>query len=246
MKHKQLAIYITAGYPNLNDTAKLIHALSDAGVDMIEIGMPYSDPVADGPVIQMSSKKSLDNGLTMDLLFTQIAESRLRTSVPLIYMGYLNQILQYGPEKFVDRCRELSIPGVIIPDLPMEVYESTYKSLFEANGVKISFLVTPLTSRERIIKADSLSTLFLYIVSQNTLTGSGMGNVESREAYFKRLQSYNLKSRKMIGFGIKNRDDVRLSSSYADGVIIGSAFISSLKSGWTDLEVKNLIDGLRT
>lgn len=224
-----LNIYLTAGYPNLNNTVEIVRELEAAGVDMIELGMPFSDPLADGPTIQSSSKLALDNGMTMGLLFDQVKEIRKFSEMPIIWMGYLNPIMQYGVEPFLAAASEAGIDGFIIPDLPMEIYEESYQSLFEEYEMKISFLVTPQTSDARIRQADRLSSAFLYVVSQASITGKKADMQSSQLAYFQRLCNLDLDSPRLIGFGIHDKASFDAVQAYANGGIIGSAFIRSLE-----------------
>ncbi len=224
-----LNIYFTAGFPELQDTEKIIKELDDVGVDLIELGMPYSDPLADGETIQRSSSKALKNGLQLDLLFQQIKNARKSTDIPIMLMGYYNQILQYGPEKFFDKCNESQIDGLIIPDVPMDYYANHLQEELERREIMMTFLITPETSDERIKQADTLSSAFLYVVSKSSITG-GVNNVTSKqENYFNRLNQLNLKAPRLIGFGIHDRDTFIKASRNANGAIIGSAFIRMLE-----------------
>lgn len=223
-----LNIYFTAGYPQLEDTEQIIQCLAENGVDMVEIGMPYSDPMADGPTIQQSSKEALENGLTLELLFKQVASARKSTQIPFILMGYLNQMIQYGESAFLDACVQSGIECLIIPDLPPELYASDYQTLFEEKGVSVVFLVTPQTSESRIRYIDGLSQSFIYVVSDSSITGSSKDLSEGQIAYFQRIQSMNLKNPCMIGFGISDKQSFDQATQYASGAIIGSAFIKAL------------------
>ena len=182
-----LNIYFTAGYPQLQDTTTIIRALEEAGVDLIEIGMPYSDPLADGPTIQESGTQAIKNGMTLDLLFQQIEEVRQHSEIPLVMMGYFNQVMQYGEEKFFKRVAEVGVDGLILPDLPIFEYETFYKDMLEANDLTISFLITPQTSEERIRKIDALTRGFIYMVSNSSITGAKTGISEAQLAYFNRV-----------------------------------------------------------
>ena len=223
-----LSIYFTAGYPELNDTQTTITELEKSGADLIEIGMPFSDPVADGPVIQHSSEIALQNGMSINLLFEQLKEIRKSISIPLILMGYLNPVMQYGIENFCQKCNDIGIDGTIIPDLPLEIYETEFKELFEQNSLSNIFLITPQTPDERIRKIDGLTTGFIYMVSSSSTTGiKGVANNE-QVAYFERISKMNLRSKRLIGFGISDKKTVVKASEYANGAIIGSAFVKSL------------------
>lgn len=230
-KEKQrniLSVFFTAGYPKLEDTVPTIEELVKNGVDMIEIGMPFSDPVADGPAIQHSSLVALKNGMSVKVLFEQLKDIRQSVNVPLILMGYLNPVLQYGMEAFCNKCREVGIDGLIIPDLPLSVYEEEYKSLFEANNLHNVFLITPQTSDERLRRIDEASSGFIYMVSSNSTTGVKQGVSDQQKSYFERIQSFGLKNPRLIGFGISNAETFRHACQYASGAIIGSAFVNAL------------------
>jgi tryptophan synthase alpha chain len=227
---KLLSIYFTAGYPNLDDTTKIISELEKSGVDLIEIGLPFSDPLADGPTIQASSTQALKNGMTSELLFEQVATIRETINVPLIIMGYFNPIMQFGVEQFCQKCHEVGIDGLIIPDLPLEIYESDYKALFEKYDLKNIFLITPQTSDERILKIDNLSNSFIYMVSSSSVTGNQTGFNEIQEKYFERIAAMNVKNPQVIGFGISDKTTFQQATKHQKGAIIGSAFITFLKN----------------
>ena len=226
-----LNIYFTAGYPNLDDTETIILQLEKAGADLIEIGVPFSDPLADGPTIQESGTAALENGMTLSLLFEQIEKVRQKTEIPLIMMGYFNQVMQYGEDKFIQKCVEVGVDGVILPDLPLFEYEKFYREKFEKAGLSISFLITPQTTPERIQKVDELTTGFVYVVADSSITGSSKGLSDAQLAYFQRIKEANLKSPTMIGFGISNKETFNSACQFANGAIIGSAFIRALSEG---------------
>lgn len=226
-----LNIYFTAGYPNLGDTQKILRTLDGCGADLIEIGMPYSDPLADGPTIQESGSLAIQNGMTLPILFEQIAEVRPHIKVPLILMGYFNQVMQYGEAAFFRKCREVGIDGLILPDLPLFEYETQYREMIQAEGLTISFLITPQTSEARIRKIDGLSQGFIYMVSDASITGEKQGISDGQIAYFERINAMELKIPRLIGFGIASREAFQTACSYANGAIIGSAFIKALKPG---------------
>ena len=230
---KILSIYFSAGYPNLNDTVQIIQDLEKNGIDMIEIGLPFSDPLADGPTIQASSTTALHNGMTTQILFDQLKDIRKSVFIPLVIMGYFNQMLQFGVEAFCAKCAEVGIDGLIIPDLPVDVYAEEYKATFDKYGLINVFLITPQTSDERIRFIDSVSSGFIYMVSSASVTGSsaGFGNVQ--EDYFKRIAKMNLKNPQIVGFGINNAETFNQATQYAKGAIIGSAFITHLKENGT-------------
>lgn len=227
---KLLSIYFTAGYPNLDDTVTIIQDLEKNGVDMIEIGLPFSDPLADGPIIQDSSTKALKNGMTTAVLFNQLKDIRKTVSIPLIIMGYFNPILQYGVEAFCKKCQEIGIDGLIIPDLPVDVYHDDYKETFETYGLLNIFLITPQTSDERIRFIDSVSNGFIYMVSSASVTGSQSGFGDDQKEYFKRICDMDLKNLQIVGFGIKDSTTFNQATEYSKGAIIGSAFIKFLSN----------------
>ena len=227
-KNKNLLnVYCTAGYPKLSSIAEILFALQQNGVDMIEVGMPYSDPIADGPVIQQSNMVAIENGMTIELLFEQLNSIKNTITVPLIMMGYLNPVLQYGLEKFCEDAAAAGIAGIILPDLPMYEYEELYAPLFKKYKLCFIFLITPQTSEERIKKADKLSSGFLYAVSSSSTTGSNLKK-EDKTAYFERIADIKLKNPLMIGFGINDRATFDTACNYASGAIIGSAYIKAL------------------
>ena len=228
-KNKNLLnVYCTAGYPKKGSTPEVLLALQDNGVDMIEVGMPYSDPIADGPVIQQSNMAAIENGMTIQFLFEQLNSVKDSITVPLIMMGYLNPVLQYGLEKFCEDAATAGISGIILPDLPMYEFEEVYAPIFKKHNLSFIFLITPQTSAERIKKADKLSSGFLYAVSSSATTGSN-SNTEDKTAYFERIARMDLKNPLMIGFGINNKATFETASSYAAGAIIGSAYIKALR-----------------
>ena len=224
-KDNILSIYFTAGFPELNSTAEIIKNLVSAGTDMIEIGLPFSDPLADGKTIQMSSKIALDNGISTNILFEQLKEIRDHVDIPLIIMGYFNPIFQFGVEEFCKKCNETGIDGLIIPDLPINIYLSDYKRIFEKNQLQNIFLITPQTSKKRIEYIDKNSDGFLYVVSSSSITGSTNKFDKKSIDYFRELEKMNLTTPKIIGFGISNNENFSIASKYSKGCIVGSAFI---------------------
>ncbi len=224
-----LSIFYTAGYPKLDDTATIARSLEKAGADIIEIGIPFSDPVADGPTIQASNKIALDNGMSVKLLLQQVKEIRKDVKIPIILMGYLNPVLQYGIEKFVKEAAANGVDGLILPDMPMDVYQHEYKDLFEKAGLTNTFLISPTTTEDRIKRIDALTSGFIYAVSASATTGAKVGFADEQISYFKRLSSYGLKNPFLIGFGISNKETFSTASSYCAGAIVGSAFINLLK-----------------
>ncbi|MFX0557289.1 tryptophan synthase subunit alpha [Maribacter sp. CXY002] len=225
---KLLSIYFTAGYPQLSDTVKIIQDLEKSGVDMIEIGLPFSDPLADGPTIQESSTAALKNGMTTRLLFEQLKDIRKSVSIPLILMGYFNPMLQYGVEEFCAKCQEIGIDGIIMPDLPLAIYQDEYDAIFKKYNLVNVFLITPQTSDERIRQIDAASDGFIYMVSSASVTGSKSGFGKEQEAYFERIDSLKLSNPQIVGFGIKDAETFKQATKTAKGAIIGSAFIKHL------------------
>ena len=228
-KKNVLNVYCTAGYPHLNSTVEVLTALQQNGADMIEIGMPYSDPLADGPVIQHSSMIALKNGMSITLLFEQLKSLRPAIQLPVILMGYMNPILQFGIEKFCAAAAAAGVDGVILPDLPIFEFQKTYQQLFEKHQLKFIFLVTPETGDERIRKIDSLSSGFLYAVSSSSTTGSNKV-ISDQPVYFKKLQDMHLRNPILVGFGIKDRPTFQSACTYTNGAIIGTAYIKALEN----------------
>ncbi len=231
-RKKVLNVYCTAGFPHLDSTLDVMKALEEEGVDIIELGIPYSDPLADGPVIQGSGAIALQNGMTIALLFEQLKEVRRTISVPIILMGYLNPLLQFGFENFCNKASEVGIDGLIIPDIPMFEYEDEYGAIVKKHGLDFIFLITPETGDERIKKLDSLSSGFLYAVSSSSVTGS-YKNLNEVEAYLKRLNGLSLGNPILVGFGISDKKSFDAACSSANGAIIGSAYINALGEGKT-------------
>lgn len=225
---KLLSIYFTAGYPDTGDTIPVIKSLEDHGVDMIEIGLPFSDPLADGPTIQESSVKALQQGMSTRLLFEQLGGIREKVNIPLIIMGYFNPILQYGVEAFCEKCAETGIDGLIIPDLPPDEYNASYRDIFEKYGLANIFLITPQTSEERIRFIDQISGAFIYMVSSASVTGAKNEFGQTQKSYFERIAAMKLNSPCIVGFGISNADTFKAATAHAKGAIIGSAFIKQL------------------
>jgi tryptophan synthase alpha chain len=230
-KHKSsriLNVYCTAGFPHADSTLPVMKALQDAGADIIELGMPYSDPLADGPVIQHSSGIALQNGMTIAKLFADLKEFRRDISIPVILMGYLNPVLQYGFERFCRDAEAAGVDGLILPDLPEYEYETIYGPMMKAHGLDMIFLVTPETSEERVRRLDELSSGFLYAVSSSSTTGSGK-KMDSVEEYLMRLKGYGLQNPVLVGFGIRDRETFDTACRHANGAIIGTAYIQQLK-----------------
>lgn len=223
-----LNVYFTAGYPNPQDTVPILKALERGGADLIEIGIPYSDPVADGPTIQASNQQALDAGMTMKRLFEQLKDVRSEVSVPLVLMGYFNPVLQFGIENFCKKCAEVGVDGLILPDLPMYEYREFYQPVFQQYGLHNIFLISPQTAEARIREIDENSSGFIYMVSSASITGAKKDITPEQISYFERIKNMKLRNPRLIGFGISNRETFQLASKYANGAIIGSAFINLL------------------
>lgn len=224
-----LNVYCTAGYPQLNSTLEVMKALQDNGADIVELGMPYSDPLADGPVIQASNAQALQNGMTMQLLFEQLRDFRKEIYIPVILMGNINPVLQFGFENFCKQCASLPVDGIILPDLPEYEFENEYGTIIKRFGLYFIFLITPETSEERIKKLDALSTGFLYAVSSSSTTGNEK-DFNDVEQYLERLKNMHLKNPVLVGFGIKDKTTFQSACKYANGAIIGTAYIKALKN----------------
>ncbi len=233
-KSNLLSIYFTAGYPNLEDTVPVLESLQANGVDMVEIGLPFSDPLADGPTIQASGTQALKNGMTTTLLFEQLKDIRKTVSIPLIIMGYFNPVLQYGVENFCKKCQEIGIDGFILPDLPLAEYQEHYQEMFEKYGLVNVFLITPQTSDERIKQIDDASNGFIYMVSSASVTGSQSGFGNAQTDYFDRIKNMKLNNPQIVGFGINNSETFDAATKYTNGAIIGSAFIKMLTTKGID------------
>ena len=223
-----LSIYFCVGSPSLEGTAEVIRTLEQKGVQMVEIGIPFSDPMADGPVIQQAATKALHNGMTLKKLFSQLADIRSQVTIPLILMGYLNPIMQYGFENFCRSCRECGIDGMIIPDLPFKDYQAEFRPVAEKYGLKIIMLITPETSEERIRLIDQYTDGFIYMVSSAAVTGAQHDFNEQKQAYFQKIEAMQLRNPRMIGFGISNRQTFETAAAHASGCIIGSKFVALL------------------
>ena len=224
-KENLLNVYFTAGFPELESTGQILKTLEQAGADLVELGMPYSDPMADGPTIQESNTVALKNGMSIRKLLQQVEAARSEVSLPIILMGYLNPVMQFGVERFCEAAARAGVDGLILPDLPLLDYEEVYRPVFEKHNLSVIFLITPQTSEERIRKIDLLTDSFIYVVSSASTTGKNVGGEARQIQYFERIQSMNLKSPKLIGFGISDRASFEMACRYAQGAIIGSAFI---------------------
>lgn len=225
-----LSVFYTAGFPKLNDTISIAESLEKSGADIIEIGIPFSDPVADGPTIQESNKIALDNGMTVKLLLEQVKTLRQKVNIPIILMGYLNPVMQYGVERFVKDAAKAGVDGLILPDMPLYVYEEQYKDLFEKENICNTFLISPTTSEERIRRIDHASKGFIYAVSASSTTGAKNDFSNDQISYFEKLQKLKLNNPYLIGFGISNNSTFSRAAQYSSGAIVGSAFINLLKT----------------
>lgn len=244
-QRRVLNVYCTAGYPQLTSTLEVMKALQESGADLIELGMPYSDPLADGPVIQASSAVALANGMTLTRLFEQLKDFRKDIQVPVVLMGYLNPVLQYGFERFCADAAGLGIDGLIIPDIPVYEFETEYKAITEKYGLDFIFLITPETPEARVRKIDSLSSGFLYAVSSSSITGSDK-DFGAVEAYLQRLEGMGLKNPILVGFGIKDKETFDVASKHTAGAIIGSAYIKALqKSNDIKKETREFLEAVK-
>lgn len=237
-----LSIYFTAGFPQLNDTCEVIRELHANGIDLIEIGIPFSDPMADGPTIQDSGTIALRNGMTLKLLFDQLKDIRKDVTIPLIMMGYLNPVMQYGFENFCKQCAETGVDGVIIPDLPFNDYINEYKPIADKYNIKVIMLLTPETSEERVRLIDKHTDGFIYMVSSASTTGAQKSFDNKKQDYFRRINSMGLKNPRLIGFGISNKATLEAAQQNASGAIIGSKFITLLKES---ANVKEAVKSLK-
>ena len=245
-KSSILSIFFTAGYPKLEDTAIVLKALQSRGIDMVEVGIPFSDPMADGPVIQSASTQALRNGMTLSHLFEQLESIRDGVHIPVILMGYLNPIIQFGFESFCVACVKAGVAGMIIPDLPFADYMLSYKSIADKYDLKMIMLITPETSEERIRLIDKYTSGFIYMVSSASITGAQKSFDEQKQAYFHRINTMNLHNPRLVGFGISNKATLEVAANNSRGAIIGSKFIQLLGSEVTaDVAVEKLLEGLQ-
>lgn len=246
-KQNILSVFFTAGFPSLNATGTIALSLQQAGVDLVEIGIPFSDPIADGPVIQQSSKQAIDKGMTLKLLLEQVRELRKQVHIPIILMGYLNPVMQYGMEKFFTDAGNAGVDGLILPDMPFDEYESVYKQAMKKAGLRNIFLISPNTSEARIRKIDQATNAFIYAVSSSSTTGAREGFQADQIHYFQRLQGMNLKNPFLIGFGISNAKTFSTACTYGAGAIVGSAFIDMLRQSQNiPADIQAFVSNLRT
>lgn len=241
---KLVSIYFTAGFPQLRDTVEIIENLEKSGVDLIEIGLPFSDPLADGPTIQESSTKALRNGMTTELLFEQLSDIRQRVNIPLIIMGYFNPVMQYGVEAFCQKCEDIGIDALILPDLPLREYQLHYKEIFNRHGLDLIYLITPQTPEERIRAIDEMSDSFIYMVSSSSTTGAKAGFSEENQGYFKRIADMKLKNPTLVGFGISDKNSFDQATAHSQGAIIGSAFIKHIETQGID-QISSFVQNLK-
>lgn len=244
-QNKILNVYFTAGYPEFNDTLRVAKCLQEGGADMLEIGIPFSDPLADGPTIQESSSRALENGMTLQKLFDQLESLREEVELPVLLMGYLNPIVQFGLERFCEACEQVGVDGVIIPDLPIQEYLEEYREIFLEHGLHNIFLISPNTSHERIAKIDDWSEGFIYMVSSSSITGAKKGLGSNQLEYFERIDGMSLRNPRLIGFGISDHDSFAKACEYANGAIIGSAFINQLKQDASEEAIKKFVTSIK-
>jgi len=240
-KNNILSIYFTAGYPSLNDSIEIIKTLDECNVDLIEIGMPFSDPIADGPIIQNSSNIAINNGMNLNILFDQLADIRKITEIPIILMGYVNPVYQFGYDKFIKKILDCHLDGLILPDLPFDDYKIQFKSIFDKKNLSFISLITPNTSEDRIKQIDNNSNGFIYMVSSSSITGKKSSFNKNQIQYFNRINSLSLKNPKIIGFGISDKESFEQACKYSNGAIIGSNFIKSLDKNDLSKSVRNYI-----
>lgn len=241
-----LSVYFTAGFPQLDDTLTIAKELQNQGVDMLEIGIPFSDPLADGPMIQQSSEIALRNGMSISLLFEQLKGLRQHIHIPVILMGYFNPVLQYGVESFLQLTKQVGIDGLIIPDLPLKEYEEQYKNAFDQYQIKNALLITPQTSEERVRKIDALSGGFIYVVSSSSTTGQKENKLLQQIGYLEKVKSFQLKNPTLVGFGISTSADLGIVNQYTQGAIIGSAFVKAISGGQLETNISSFIQNLQS
>ena len=245
-KDKILSIYFTAGYPSLNDTTEIIKTLDNCGVDLIEIGMPFSDPIADGPVIQDSSNVAIDNGMNLNLLFKQLADIRKTTDIPIILMGYVNPVYQFGYDTFIKTILEWDLDGLILPDLPLDDYKNKFQKVFDNENISFISLITPNTSEDRVKQIDKNSNGFIYMVSSSSITGKKSSFDDKQIKYFKKISGLSLKNPTVIGFGISDKKSFEQACEYSKGAIIGTKFIKEISKGNLSESIKGFIASIKS
>ncbi len=243
-KENILSIFFTAGFPKLDDTTRIILELQNSGVDMIEVGFPFSDPLADGPIIQNSGQVALDNGMTLKLVFEQLNSIKEQVNIPLILMGYINPVMQMGVDTFLENCVQSGVSGVILPDVPLELWENEWSAKFDAIDIYPILLITPQTSDERAKRIDNISKGFVYLVASSGTTGRQHDNTEKSQLYFKRIKNLGLKNPLIAGFGIHNKASFNQACSHTNGAIIGSAFVKKMGDSGLD-NIYNFVQTLK-
>ena len=241
-----LNVYFTAGYPELESTIPNVKALEEGGADLIELGMPYSDPLADGETIQQSSSVAINNGMSIETLFDQLTDVRKDVGLPILLMGYLNPIMQFGSKEFCEKCKEVGVDGLIIPDLPLELFDAEFSDLFKSNDLDFVFLITPETPDDRVKEIDERTTGFIYMVSSSSTTGKSGELSQEQIAYFERIENMKLQNPRMIGFGISDSHTFKQATSHAEGAIIGSAFIKQLAEDASEGSIKNFVKKVKS
>ena len=243
---KILSIYFTAGYPSLNDTTEIIKTLDECGVDLIEVGMPFSDPIADGPVIQNSSNVAIDNGMNLNILFEQLADIRKITDIPIILMGYVNPVYQFGYDNFIKNILECDLDGLILPDLPLDDYKDKFQQVFDKENISFISLITPNTSEDRVKQIDENSNGFIYMVSSSSITGKKSSFDVKQIKYFNKIRSLSLKNPTVIGFGISDKKSFEQACKYSQGAIIGTMFIKEISKGNLSESIKGFIASIKS
>ena len=243
---KILSIYFTAGYPSLNDTTEIIKTLDECGVDLIEVGMPFSDPIADGPVIQNSSNVAIDNGMNLNILFEQLADIRKITDIPIILMGYVNPVYQFGYDNFIKNILECDLDGLILPDLPLDDYKDKFQQVFDKENISFISLITPNTSEDRVKQIDENSNGFIYMISSSSITGKKSSFDVKQIKYFNKIRSLSLKNPTVIGFGISDKKSFEQACKYSQGAIIGTMFIKEISKGNLSESIKGFIASIKS
>ena len=241
-----LSIYFTAGYPSLNDTTEIIKTLDECGVDLIEVGMPFSDPIADGPVIQDSSNVAIDNGMNLNLLFEQLTDIRKITNIPIVLMGYVNPVYQFGYDNFIKKILECDLDGLILPDLPLDDYKDKFQQIFDKENISFISLITPNTSEDRVKQIDENSNGFIYMVSSSSITGKKSSFDVKQIKYFNKIRSLSLKNPTVIGFGISDKKSFEQACKYSQGAIIGTMFIKEISKDNLSESIKGFIESIKS